>query len=335
MSFFYTGDIQSVSLPPGVYYLECWGADGGLGNYNSGQVLQSQIEGGTGGYSKGTILVPVVTTFYIVVGGKGDDGFQNVTAPGGYNGGGDGSIATAHRGGGGGGATHIATKSGLLNTLESFKSDVKIVAGAGGGGGNQSIGGNGGGLNGVQPDNATQFTNRVAGAGGTQVAPGTCFSLGSGAGFGQGGTTTQNLAGGGGSGWYGGCTGDNSTGGGGGSGYIGGVTNGITVHSAENAFIANPVADGNGFVRIVPSFSGEEECLDYSVGMLSVNSPEATSTIAGVATPVHVTIINRGLSDLDSCYLNWSLNGVTQSTGIVYRHASGLASDFVDTLTLG
>lgn len=58
----------------------------------------------------------------------------------GYNNGGSNTKSTIYSGyvkmpGSGGGATHIATRSGLLYTLENYKSDVLIVAGGGGGSG--------------------------------------------------------------------------------------------------------------------------------------------------------------------------------------------------------
>ncbi len=242
-----TSSIQSFNFQGGDYKIECWGADGSMGTYYSGASPNS-IDGGKGGYSVGYVTIASPVTWYVVVGAKG----TNLLAgnnPGGFNGGGNSSSA-AYQAGSGGGATHLATVTGLLSSLAGNQSAVKIVAGGGGGGGNQSLGGDGGGLVGVQPANSTQFSLRTAGGGGTQSSGGTCFSGGSGAGFGQGGTTTQNLAGGGGGGWYGGCTGDNSTAGGGGSGYIGGVNNGTTVANGQPGFIPNPDVSGNGFVII-------------------------------------------------------------------------------------
>lgn len=248
--FSFTGGQQTVALAVGNYSFQCWGADGGLGNINSGSVPNSQILGGIGGYSSRTITITSPTTLFIVVGGRGADGFLNPTAPGGYNGGGNGSTASTHRGGGGGGASHIATATGILSSLSGNQAAVQIVGGGGGGGGNQSIGGHGGGLNGIQPAPSTQFSNRTAGGGGSQTGGGVCFSMGSGAVFGQGGTSTQNLAGGGGGGWYGGCTGDNSTGAGGGSGYVGAVANASTIVFGSAGFITNPDLTGNGRVII-------------------------------------------------------------------------------------
>jgi hypothetical protein len=244
----YTGSVQTLTLGPGSYSIQAWGANGADGTYYSSMTPNNNISGGKGGYSTGTFSTATTTTLYIYVGGKGTNTLSG-NNPGGYNGGGNSSSAP-YAAGSGGGASHIAMVSGLLNTLSSNTAAVRIVAGGGGGGGNQSLGGDGGGLNGIQPPTSTQFSNRTAGGGGSQTAGGVCFTSGSGAGFGQGGTTTQNLAGGGGGGWYGGCTGDNSTAGGGGSGYVGGVNNGTTVAQGSAGFIANPVTTGNGLIII-------------------------------------------------------------------------------------
>ncbi|MES2680934.1 MAG: glycine-rich protein [Bacteroidota bacterium] len=246
--FNYQGSVQTINLLPGCYKIDCWGADGADGSYYSAMSPNSLINGGKGGYSTGSITINAATSLFIYVGGKG----SNLLAgnnPGGYNGGGN-SSSTQYVAGSGGGASHVATASGLLNTLSANQPAVWIVAGGGGGGGNQSIGGNGGGLNGIQPPNSTQYSNRTAGGGGSQTTGGACYFGGSGAGFGQGGTTIQNLAGGGGGGWYGGCSGDNSTGGGGGSGYFSSIMNGLTVQSGQSGFVSNPDIIKNGHVII-------------------------------------------------------------------------------------
>src|SRR4029078_2343850 len=97
-----------INLPAGTYTLETWGADGGdnLGN-GSSTFLQN---GGKGGYSKGTYTLASATTLYVYVGGRGSNSTSslNVTVPGGYNGGGYGSLNTTSgksSGGGGGGGT--------------------------------------------------------------------------------------------------------------------------------------------------------------------------------------------------------------------------------------
>ena len=186
---------------PGEYKLEVWGAAGG---YTS-----ETRRGGYGGYATGVITLAGDEKLYINVGGQG------TTDPGvgGYNGGGSGSSAGGS--GGGGGATHIATKTGLLSTLENDKSSVIIVAGGGGGyavyGCSTSIGGNGGGHYGSPLD-----------YGGTQDAGGPTSNQ-TGGSFGKGGyqSNTYHSTPGGGAGWYGGGTTSSLCGAGGGSGYVG------------------------------------------------------------------------------------------------------------------
>lgn len=314
-TFSYTGGQQTVALTPGNYSFQCWGADGGLGNINSGSVPNSQIAGGVGGYSTGSITITSPTTLNVVVGGRGSDGFLNPTAPGGYNGGGNGSTASTHRGGGGGGASHIATTAGILSSLSTNQSAVLIVAGGGGGGGNQSIGGHGGGLNGVQPASSTQFSNRTAGGGGSQISGGSCFSGGSGAVFGQGGTSTQNLAGGGGGGWYGGCTGDNSTGGGGGSGYIGGVNSGSTIVFGNAGYVANPDATANGRVIIT------------SLCNITISSSAPNSQNPSICSGQSLTLTTNAASNY-----TWS-NGNSSTTSIVVNPTTTTTFSIIGTST--
>ena len=207
MNFDYTGSVQTATLAPGKYKLECWGAQGGDGtNYSSTGLPYT---GGKGGYSSGILNIIDSGTLYIVCGSAGSTVANTSNT---YNGGG-GSGNTNYQAGSGGGATHIGLKEGLLTTFSSdYTSKLLLVAGGGGGGGNCSIGGAGGGISGVQPKTSTQYESRTSGIAGTQT---------SGYLFGQGqGGNGQNYAGGGGGGFYGGGQGDNSTGGGGGSGYI-------------------------------------------------------------------------------------------------------------------
>ncbi len=302
----YSGSAQTLTVPAGSYSFQCWGANGADGTYYSSMSPNNNISGGKGGYSTGTFSATATTTLYIYVGGKGTNTLSG-NNPGGYNGGGNSSSAP-YAAGSGGGASHIATASGILSTLSSNTAAVRIVAGGGGGGGNQSLGGDGGGLSGVQPPTSTQFSNRTAGGGGSQTAAGSCYSGGSGAGFGQGGTTTQNLAGGGGGGWYGGCTGDNSTAGGGGSGYIGGVINGTTVSQGQSGFITNPVTTGNGLVII-------KELCGISL-VASTSNTNAPAICAGQS----VTLTTNAVSGY-----SWS-NGATTSSIVVSPTATTVYS---------
>lgn len=211
MNFDYTGSVQTATLAPGTYKLECWGAQGG--SYNS-------YIGGYGGYSKGTITLTKATTVYISVGGAGS---SSSTAAG-FNGGGTGISS----GRGGGGATDVRIGQ---NSLYSRV----IVAGGGGGAGVTSANANpcgcGGGEyggDGYYNDTTGSYTigqNRCGGSA-SQTAGGKTWSTSTQATFGQGGNASGYSCGGGGGGWYGGGGAyDNDSDsdgrwGGGGSGYV-------------------------------------------------------------------------------------------------------------------
>lgn len=211
MNFDYTGSVQTATLTPGAYKLECWGAQGGT---------YSGCIGGYGGYSKGTITLTKTTTVYISVGGAGS---SSSTAAG-FNGGGTGISS----GRGGGGATDVRIGQ---NSLYSRV----IVAGGGGGAGVTSANANpcgcGGGEYGGDgycnntTGSYTTGQNRSGGSA-SQTAGGITWSTGTQATFGQGGNASGYSCGGGGGGWYGGGgaydSDSDSDGrwGGGGSGYV-------------------------------------------------------------------------------------------------------------------
>lgn len=211
MNFDYTGSVQTTTLTPGTYKLECWGGQGGT---------YSSYIGGYGGYSKGTITLTEATTVYISVGGAGSS--SSTTA--GFNGGGTGISS----GRGGGGATDVRIGQ---NSLYSRV----IVAGGGGGAGVASANANpcgcGGGEYGGDgycnntTGSYTAGQNRSGGSA-SQTAGGITWSTGTQATFGQGGNASGYSCGGGGGGWYGGGgaydSDSDSDGrwGGGGSGYV-------------------------------------------------------------------------------------------------------------------
>lgn len=211
MNFDYTGSVQSKTLKPGTYTIECWGGQGGT---------YSSYIGGYGGYSKGTITLTEATTVYISVGGAGS---SSSTAAG-FNGGGTGISS----GRGGGGATDVRIGQ---NSLYSRV----IVAGGGGGAGVTSANANpcgcGGGEyggDGYYNDTTGSYIigqNRSGGSA-SQTAGGITWSTGTQATFGQGGNASGYSCGGGGGGWYGGGgaydSDSDSDGrwGGGGSGYV-------------------------------------------------------------------------------------------------------------------
>ena len=223
----YANYVQTLSVPRvGYYLLEVWGAEGGSAT-NSGLTRA----GGYGSYSTGIAYFAKDTALYIVTGGAGSVGNSTGTQTGGYNGGGNG----LYHGGSGGGATHIATQTGLLSSLEDNIESILIVAGGGGGGAvtntaNCSDGGHGGGIKGndalTNTCGDTTSYNRYA-TGGTQLAGGYTMNGKAAspvASFGIGVTmSVENTGygtGGGGGGYYGGGSSEYA-GGAGGSGYIG------------------------------------------------------------------------------------------------------------------
>lgn len=105
-NFSYTGTVQEVTLPPGKYKLQCWGAQGGNSSSYSGV-------GSKGGYSEGILTLTEATKLYIFVGGKGAS-----SGNGGWNGGGGSTGSSSYNSSGtygisypacGGGGTDIAT----------------------------------------------------------------------------------------------------------------------------------------------------------------------------------------------------------------------------------
>ena len=262
--------------------MEVWGAQGGNGRSANNVSYEVSNSGGRGGYSIGNKQINASGKLYIVVGGKGSStAAAKEIAAGGYNGGGNGSTdwdASNNEGAAsGGGATHIATATGLLNSLVPSKSKVLIVAGGGGGGAyyfptdyggvggdcawsyfaqkdkNYPVtalyGGYGGGISG-------QSTYSGITKGGEQSGSTTYF------GKGQDGITSSNNIGGiggGGGGWYGGTIVSNNPSalpisGSGGSSYVGGVNVGRTI--AGNANMPSPTGgtetghSGNGYCKI-------------------------------------------------------------------------------------
>ena len=251
-TFEYTGNIQTITLKPGTYTLEAWGASGGNFHYHN------QAAPGKGGYSKGTIKLTKTTTLYIGVGGKGQDDVWH--SGGGYNGGGAGAAP-------GGGATHIATANGTLASLSSNKSSVLLVAGGGAGSSGRCAGGSGGGAN----QNGTDGGAGCGGLGhGATIsaggAPGNCGTAGT---FGKGGSNTCSGGGtdsgsGAGGGYYGGGGGghdhaapqSDDSAGGGGSGFASSVLTEVTGKTGEHT--------GNGLVKISGSSKSTQASIDWT-----------------------------------------------------------------------
>ena len=275
-NFDYNGTEQVFTVPKtGTYKIETWGAQGGNVDGNIG----------LGGFSNGYIFLNQHQILYINIGGKGQDGIFTSNgdetiagAGGGYNGGGNGGSGYYANGAGGGGASHIATKSGILGTLEKYKDTILIVSGGGGGDSSWGIPGSGGGFKGADTPNTYDgngnvFPYHALGGGQTGLQP---F-------FGQGENAKDRTLsdawgsegkGGGGGGFYGGGTlakeGERTDcGGAGGSGYIGNSllsnkamycynceesseesTKTISTTCAEETPNENCAKKGNGYARI-------------------------------------------------------------------------------------
>ena len=218
LNYDYTGAVQTVTLPKGIYKLECWGA---MGGYRS-----SVNYAGKGGYSVGTLTLPSTTTLYIYAGGEGRTGTKTSSIySGGFNGG--GYRYTYY---GGGGASDIRIGK------DDLYARVIVAGGGGSDGATNKQGMYGGGTSGGA---ATQSYGSY-GYGGTQTGftssvtaltaqPTTNSSSNYPGGFGFGGFGiyhSSGYGGAGGGGWYGGCgtypdgSGDDDRGGGGGSGYV-------------------------------------------------------------------------------------------------------------------
>ena len=186
-------DPVTVTLVPGKYFVELWGARSGKDYYSKTTAK--------GAYVSGYLELWQERTFQIHFGGVGTDG-KSSKSEGGNNGGGFGRT----NGCAGGGATDMR----LDDSLQS-----RIIVAAGAGGGERSMTGHGGGLNGLigqssqcgssryfldissQPGNQTH-----GGIGGYKEGYGSADS----GGFGYGGNTlkSENGGGGGGGGYFGG-----------------------------------------------------------------------------------------------------------------------------------
>ena len=112
----YSGAVKNIALPVGTYKLEVWGAEGGIGWYQSSSTTNSSNSvSGKGGYSYGSKAITNATTYYIYIGGQGSSGID-YAAYGGWNGGGGITNSINYNsnykcGATGGGATEVGTSS--------------------------------------------------------------------------------------------------------------------------------------------------------------------------------------------------------------------------------
>ncbi|WP_077726390.1 glycine rich domain-containing protein, partial [Clostridioides difficile] len=216
-NFGYNGSPQNVTLKPGKYKFECWGACGG--RYGGGGVTNTK-----GGYTSGEITLSESVVLYIYI---GQSGFERVSSSSdfswtGFNGGGKGNFKTEGSNKwiyAGGGATDIRLVGGDWDNEQGLLSRIIV---AGGGGGYHSTyfykWGVGGGF--IGEDGVGGIEGFLSSGGGSQYQGGTSYFGGIYNGsFGKGGGDFEYGVGGGG-GWFGGA-GNQSLGiGGGGSGYV-------------------------------------------------------------------------------------------------------------------
>lgn len=146
----YTETEERITLQPGTYVIEAYGAQGGClynDDYNRSYVPGTEIHdlpghislpGHKGGYVKTIIDVKKEINLYVNVGGTGGsqnhyiDSYTQLNMNGGYNGGGSGC---GQSGAGGGGATTIALSSCRLQSnggTQTQLDNLLLIAGGGG-----------------------------------------------------------------------------------------------------------------------------------------------------------------------------------------------------------
>lgn len=312
LNFDYTGAVQAIALPKGIYKLECWGAQGGYSSSNSGIEVGM---GGKGGYSVGTITLNQKTPIYIYAGGVGSIS-GNGKADGGFpNGGSSWASNTSEGAGGGGGSSDIRIGT------DSLHARVIVAGGGGGGGEDNETGGYGGGETGGTSGSGTP---------GSQTAPSGYFGIG--------GHTSYD-GGGGGGGWYGACpaggqttpatsnSGDDTSGSPGGSGYVytsstaKNYPNGCLVNSAHYLINAKTIAGNTSF----PSPSGTSETGHSGNGYCRITVIECNSTALYAkvnnslkkATSIYFKMNNKiygiGADNSSNTNMNFSYTGSVQT----------------------
>lgn len=308
LNYDYTGAVQTVELPKGIYKLECWGAQGG---YRSGSSY-----GGLGGYSIGTLTLTKKTRVYIYVGGSGNTGGTS----GGFNGGGKRSSYA-----GGGGASDIRIGQ------DSLYARIIVAGGGGSDGASSKQGMYGGGETG----GSTTQSYGTGGYGGTQTgntwqttAQSTSTSSQSDcyAGFGFGGNgvyRSSGYGGAGGGGWYGGSgaypdgSGDDDRGGGGGSGYV--YTSSTASNYPTGCLLTTGMylADAQTIAgnTSMPSTSGSTETGHSGNGYVRITAIKVQS----LNLPVN---IDGAWKDTESAYVN--IDGTWKQIESVYANINGV-----------
>ena len=370
----YTGSEQTANLAPGTYKLETWGAQGG--NVYK-KFTNRTYDGGYGAYSTGILNLNENDNLYINVGGAGD--YDSGTEEyhkfinGGYNGGGNASVSyrvRSYSAGSGGGATHIATKSGELKSLESNITEVLIVSGGGGGAlsyydditpANSTVDylGSGGGISGNSPlhtEYGENYADNIMPTGGTQNAGGYGYSSGA---FGQGSISNTSMINecipGGGGGLYGGAS-SIWMGASGGSGYIGNElltdkhmagynvatsneesTKTISVSSASEEPIPDCAKKGNGFARIT-NLNSDEIKQETGVTITLKNSRKYLFTIEAEVSILggikgETRFIYTNSKDEIGTDINLYIEGILTKSSTTIEKAKGPGTYYMHVLT--
>ena len=286
----YSGSAKSITLPPGKYKLEVWGAQG--------YEINTSYTGGKGGYSIGTLSIEEETLLYLRSGGYGGRGAA------GFNGG--GTASNSSYGGGGGGSDIRIAQDSLYARV--------IVAGGGGGSCSYSTswgnGGAGGGTTGTKSNGADSFSS-WGGYYGTQTGPYKSSSY-SGS-FGTGGNSDS----GGGGGWYGGDGGYFAIAGGGGSGYIytsstaSNYPSGCLLNSAYYLTDAATYTGNSSFTGT----SGSSETGHSGNGYCRITVIELYTSFTGFVN------IGGSWKEIDSAYVN--IDGTWKEIEGIYANIGG------------
>ncbi|MEX0966557.1 MAG: fibronectin type III domain-containing protein, partial [Bacteroidia bacterium] len=312
-----TNGIQKWSVPAtGLYEIEVYGAEGG------------GPAGGLGAYMKGTFSLTQGDSLQILVGQEGEVGGSRLLTGGG--GGGtfvvdDNNNPLIIAGGGGGGAAMLPQRHG---TASAIANDGQCPVG--GAADNCDYNGTGGATNETySPGGAYSTDGGTSGRRGTggagfysdgEIGQSVAFSGSAPSSFLNGGEGSDGAHADGGFGGGGGAYESGYDGGAGGGGYSGGGgatdrnNNSDQVGGGGGSFNAGSdidsssgVKSGHGLVIITPLSTGATN----DVGVVSIDSP---NVYCPGTHNVVATVQNFGINQIDSVTLNWSVDGVAQTS---------------------
>lgn len=338
LNYDYTGAVQSVTLPKGIYKFEVWGASGGIGPGSNGSSQTAYKVQGLGGYSVGILKLKSKSTLYVYVGGQGEQskGINASGYAGGFNGGGNGGSLTytsnVTNGSGGGGASDIRIGQ------DSLYARV-IVAGGGGGAswvdsGSTQYGGAGGGTSGIAASlggtssknyyTAAQPGTQSSGGSGGKASSTSYGKAGNAGTFGKGGNGPSNSSSiinsgaGGGGGWYGGGSGFAAKGGAqghgaGGSGFVWTGSNAPSGYLLGSEYYLTDASTIAGNASM-PSTSGGTETGHTGNGYARITAIKVDS----LNLPVN---IGGTWKDMDSAYVN--IGGTWKTVDSAYVNIGG------------